>query len=125
MTRKSILFQRLRSSPQPVQGWERYGLAFETEEALEFVDAEALCVAFLLQDTKRDQTAHEMMLLRLFRVGLTACQSQLILAHADDFLDLRADTIHPAHLCSRTREAIGGIVLLAVSDEVGARNGRT
>jgi hypothetical protein len=79
--------QRLRSSSQPLQSRERKGSAFETEEPPEFIDTEASCMPFLLQYTKRHQAAHDMMLLRLCRAGLTACQSQLILADSDDFLD--------------------------------------
>jgi hypothetical protein len=69
-----------------------------------------------LQDTKRHQAARTMMLLRPIRARLTAGQGQLILAGADDFLDLGADAIPSAHLCRRQRQPMGGVVLLAVSD---------
>jgi hypothetical protein len=47
---------------------------------------------------------------------LTAGQGQLILAGADDFLDLGTYAVPSAHLCRRPRRPIGGVVLLAVSD---------
>ena len=57
------------------------------------------------------------MQLRPLRAGLTAGEGELILADPDDFFDLRADTIEPPHLRRRQGQAIGGIVLLAVSDD--------
>jgi hypothetical protein len=50
------------------------------------------------------------------RPGLTARQAELILANPDDFFNLRADAIQPTPLHRRQRQAIGGVVLLAVSD---------
>jgi hypothetical protein len=71
---------------------------------------------FPLQHTKRDEAAREMVPLRLFRPRLTAGQTQLIRAHAEDFRDWRAAAIQAAHCRGRERQALGGVVLLAVSD---------
>jgi hypothetical protein len=96
------ILQRLRSSPQPLQGWESDGSTFETEGPLEFVDTEASCMPFLLQHTKRYQAAHDMMPLSLFRARLTACQAQLIFAHSDDFLDVIVATHQTVDLVVHT-----------------------
>jgi hypothetical protein len=47
---------------------------------------------------------------------VTARQAQLILASPDDVLDLHTDAIEAAHLGGRECQAIGGVVLRAVSD---------
>ena len=73
-------------------------------------------MSFPLQHTKRDEAAGHVMLLSPVRARLTARQAQLILADPDDFLDLRTDAIEAAHLGGRQCQAIGGVVLLAVSD---------
>jgi hypothetical protein len=72
---------------------------------------------FPLQDTEGDQAAGEMMQLRPLRAGLTAAQPELILTHSNDFLDLRAYPIEATDLRSRQRQAIGGKVFGAVSDD--------
>ena len=81
-----------------------------TELALEFVDRQNSVMAFPLQDTKRDQTTSEMMLLSSFGAGLTAIQPELILTDADDLFNLRADLIESAHLRGRQRQAMGATV---------------
>jgi len=110
------LSQTLRSSSQPLQTGKCMRTSLETEVALELADAEVAIVPLPLQHTKRGQAAREMMPLRPFRTGLTACQVQLIFADPDDLLNVRADAIQAAHLHRRQRQAIGGVVLLAVSD---------
>jgi hypothetical protein len=72
-------------------------------------------MAFPLQDTTCDQTAGQMMVLRPLRTRLTAIQPKLILAHSDDFFDLRTPPIEAADLCGRQGQAIGRVVLGAVS----------
>ena len=91
--------------------------ALATELALEFVDRETSVMPFPLQDTKGDQAADDVVQLRPLRARLTATQAELILADADDFFNLGTDAIQPTHLGSRQREAIGRIVLGAVSDD--------
>ena len=102
--------------PQALQGWESDGAALETELALDFIDAELPIMSFPLQHTKSHQATGHMMQLSPLRPGLTARQAELILADPDDFLNLRADTIYPPYLHRRQLQAIGGVVLLAVSD---------
>ena len=87
------------------------------EVALEFVDREVSVMPFPLQHTKGDQAAREMMQLSLLRTCLTAIQPELILTHPDDFLDLCAHPIEAADLRRRQRQAVGGVVLGAVSDD--------
>ena len=55
--------------------------------------------------------------LRPLRAGLTAGEGELILAHPNDFVDWCADTRALSYLHRRQGQAIGGIVLLAVSDK--------
>ena len=57
-----------------------------------------------------------MMQLRPLRAGLTAGQVQLMLAPPAHLFNLGPDAIEPLYLCSRQGQAIGGVVLLAVSD---------
>jgi hypothetical protein len=92
------------------------GASLDTELPLEFVDAELAIMPLPLQHTKRDQAAGEMLLLSPFWARLTARQGQLLLADPDHFLDLGTPAIQAAHLRGRQRQAIGGIGLLAVSD---------
>jgi hypothetical protein len=53
--------QRLRSAPQPLQGWESGGAALETELALDFVYAKLSVMSFPLQYTKSYQATGDMM----------------------------------------------------------------
>src|SRR5919198_1650133 len=108
--------QRLRSSPQPLQSWECMGASLETELPLEFVEAELAIMPLPLQHTTGDQAAGEMLLLSPFRARLTARQGPLILADPEHFRDLGTPAIQAAHLRGRQRQAIGGRVLLAISD---------
>ena len=55
--------------------------------------------------------------LRPLRACLTAGQPKLVLAHADHFFDLGAERIQVTDLRGRQRQAIGGVVLGAVSDD--------
>src|SRR5215813_12283059 len=91
-------------------------VSLETELALKFVTAELAIVSLPLQHTKGDQTAGEVMYLRSFGARWTAIQAELILADPDDFLNMGAEAIQSAHLDRRQGQAIGGVVLLAVSD---------
>src|SRR5919197_2546866 len=90
--------------------------SLETELSLEFVDAEVPIVSLALQHTKGDQAAGDVMPLGSLGARLTATQCELIFAHTDDFFDLGPDVIQPAYLRGRDRQAIGGVVLGAVSD---------
>jgi hypothetical protein len=92
------------------------GASLDTELSLACVDTELPIMPFPLQPTESDQAAGEMRLLRLRRARLTARQGQLIFADADHFLDLGTPAIQTAHLRGRQRQAMGGVVLLAVSD---------
>jgi hypothetical protein len=56
------------------------------------------------------------MQLRPLRARLTAGQAELILADANHFLDLCPYSVVATDLGGRQRQAIGGVVLLAVSD---------
>jgi hypothetical protein len=94
-------YQRLRSASQPLHRWERNGATFETETPFELINADTTLMSFALQDAKCDQRAGEMMLLSPLGTRLTAGQPELILADADDFLNLGADPIQSAHLGSR------------------------
>jgi len=91
-------------------------VSLETELALKFVNAELAIVSLPLQHTTGDQTAGEVMYLCSFGARLTAIQAELILAGPDDFLNMGAEAIQSAHLHRRQGQAIGGVVLLAVSD---------
>jgi hypothetical protein len=71
---------------------------------------------FPLQDTKSHQATDHMMLLGALRARLTAGQAELIFTDSNHLLNLGADAIHPADLGSWHLQAIGGVVLLAVSD---------
>jgi hypothetical protein len=57
-----------------------------------------------------------MMELRPLGAGLTAGEGELIMAHPEHWLNLRAEAIPSMYLRGRQREAIGDVVLLAVSD---------
>jgi hypothetical protein len=78
-------------------------------------------LSFALQDTKGDQAAGEVMPLSPLRARLRAVQAELILTDADHFFSLYTDVLHPTHLVSRQGQAIGRIVLGAVSDDQDAQ----
>jgi hypothetical protein len=109
--------QKLRSPSQALHGWKGAGTSLETETSLELVDTKVPIVSFPLQHTKGDQTAREMMQLSPLRTRLTAVQPELVLAHTDDFLDLRTHPLTSADLRRGQRQAVGGVVLGAVSDD--------
>jgi hypothetical protein len=109
--------QGLRSAPQPLQRWESQAAAPQTEEPLEFVDAQVPLMSFVLQHTKSGETAGHMMPLRPLRTRLTAGQPELILTDPNDFFDLGAECIQATYLRGCKRQAIGGVVLGAVSDD--------
>lgn len=69
-----------------------------------------------LQHTKGDQAADDGMPLGPLGARLTAAQRELIFAHTNDVLDLGSHVIQSAHLRGWYRQAIGGGVLGAVSD---------
>src|SRR5262245_64612479 len=73
-------------------------------------------MAFPLQDAKCDQTAGDVVRLRPRGARLTATQAELILTDADDLFNLGAPAIPAPYLWGRQRQAVGGIVLFAVSD---------
>jgi hypothetical protein len=99
-----------------LQSWKYDGTALATELAPEFVDAEPAIESLALQDAKGNEATCQMMDLRPLRARLTARQPELILTDADQFLNLRAYTVPLPHLHGRQRQAIGGVVLFAVSD---------
>ena len=108
--------QRLRSLFKPLQSGKRDATTLATELPPKFVDAELAILPFPLQDTKGDQTAGDVMDLRPLCTRLTAREAELILTNANQFLDLGTSTIQLPHLHGRQRQAIGGVVLFAVSD---------
>jgi hypothetical protein len=71
---------------------------------------------FSFQHAKRAQATGDVMRLCRTGTGLTADQSQLILPKTDHFLNLGPEAIQVTNLRSRERQAIGGVVLFAVSD---------
>jgi hypothetical protein len=73
-------------------------------------------MSFPLQHAKGDQAAAQVMLLRPVRARVTAGQAQLILADSDDLLNWGTHAIPTTRLCGRQRQAVAGIVLLAISD---------
>ena len=87
------------------------------ELALELVDGETAVMPFPLQDTKRDQTAGEVMPLSPLGAGLTATQAELSLTDPHDFFNVRAPPLELAHRHGRQRPAVGGKGLGAVSDD--------
>jgi hypothetical protein len=109
-------YQRLRSLFKPLQSWKYDGTTLATELVLEFVDREASVRAFPLQDTKGHHTARDVVHLRLLGAHLTARSTELLLTDADDFLDLGTYPVQLPHLHGGQRQAIGGVVLVAVSD---------
>jgi hypothetical protein len=88
-----------------------------TELALECIDREASVLPFPLQDTKCDQAASQVMQLSPLSTRLTAIEPELILTDTDDFFDLRTHLIESADLRSRQRQAVGGKVFGAVSND--------
>ena len=88
----------------------------ETELSRELVDAEVPIMSLALQHTKGDQAAGEVMPLGSLGARLTATQCEVLFAHTDDFFDVGPDVIPPAYLRGRDRQAIGGVILGAVSD---------
>lgn len=96
--------------------WESIGTPLETALPFEFVNTELTILPFPLQHTKGPQATGKMMQVARFGACFTASQTELILTGVDYFLDVGADAIHPSHLGGQLRQAIGGIVLLAVSD---------
>jgi hypothetical protein len=109
--------QGLRSLSKPFQSWKPNRTTMAAEVALEFVDGDASIMSFPLQHTKRDQTAGEMMELSPLGTRLTAIQPELILAHPAHFLDLRSPPIEAADFRGWQCQAIGRVVLGAVSDD--------
>jgi hypothetical protein len=91
-------------------------VSLETELAFTFVNAELAIVSLPLQHTTGNQRAGAVMYLRSFGARLTAGQPELVLAGPDDFLNVGTQAIPSAHLHRRQGEALGGVVLLAVSD---------
>jgi hypothetical protein len=80
------------------------------------VDTEVTVVPFPLQDTNSHPATGDVMLLGALRARLTAGQAALIFTDAHDFLNWGTDAIYPPHLSGWQRQAVGGVVLLAISD---------
>jgi signal transduction histidine kinase len=112
-----LVVQGLRSAPQPLQGRKNKGATAETELALEFVDTELALMSLPLQDTKGDQATGDVMQLRPLGACLTAGQAELVLTNPDDFLDLGPEAVEPPYLSRWQHEAVGGVILGAVSDD--------
>ena len=74
-------------------------------------------MAFPLQDTPRDQTTGEMLRLSPFGAGLTGSPAEWSLTDATALFTLRADLRASAHRHGRPRQARGGAVWGAVSDD--------
>ena len=79
-------------------------------------DTQVAIMAFPLQHTTCGKAAADGVLLCPDEAGLTATQPALIRADPHDCLDLGPPTMQTAHLWGHQRQAIGGLVLLAVSD---------
>ena len=92
-------------------------MASATELAPEVVDREALVKPFPLQDTEGHQAAREVMQLSPLSTRLTAIEPELILPGTEDFFDVRTPPIQAADLRGRQRQAMGGEVCGAVSDD--------
>jgi hypothetical protein len=92
-------------------------MCLATELALECVDRDTSVLPFPLQDTKGDQAAGQVMPLRPLGTRLTAIEPELIFTDADDFLDLSTHLIESADLRGRQRQAVGGKVFGAVSND--------
>jgi len=108
--------QGLRSASQALPSREGAGLSLATELAFELIDGELPIMSLALQHTKGAQAAGDVMPLRPLRAGLTARQGQLIRAHPEHLFNLGPHALEPPYLRSQQRQAIGGVVLLAVSD---------
>lgn len=74
-------------------------------------------MAFPFQHTEGGQAAGDVMQLRPLRASLTAAEAELILTHFAHCFALRPDAIAPAPRCSRQCQAVGRLVLGAVSDD--------
>jgi hypothetical protein len=74
-------------------------------------------MSFVLQHTIGGEAASHMMQLRPLRACLTAGQPKLILTDPNDFFALGAACIQATYLRGRKRQASGGVVLGAVSDD--------
>jgi hypothetical protein len=72
---------------------------------------------FPLQHPKGGETASHMMPLCPLRASLTSGERELILAHPDDFFKVGTEAIQATHLRGWQCQAIGHIVLGAVSDD--------
>lgn len=70
-----------------------------------------------LQHPKGHQTAGDVLLLSPLRAGLTAAEAALMLTDPNDLLNLRSSSIEAAHLHGRSRQAVGGKGVGAVSDD--------
>jgi hypothetical protein len=101
-------------STAPGLGYIRAPL--ETELSLALVDTKVPIVSLAFQHTKGHQSAGDVMPLGPLGARLTAAQPELSFAHTDDFFDLGSHVIQPTDLRGRYRQAIGGVVLGAVSD---------
>jgi hypothetical protein len=90
--------------------------SLETARPLAGVEAEVPIVPLRLPPTKGDPAAREMMPWRPFRTGLTAGQAPWRLAEPEAGRTWRAEALPSAPRHRGQRQAMGGVVLLAGSD---------
>lgn len=79
-------------------------------------DTQVAIMSFPLQHTTCGKAAADGVRLCPDGAGLTATQPALLRADPHDCLDLGPPTIQTAHLWGHQRQAMGGIILFAVSD---------
>jgi hypothetical protein len=115
-TRYATKVQRLRSVLKSLQSRKCECPTVATELAHELIDCKASVMPFPLQDAKGGQTARDVMPLRPLGACLTAAQAELSLTHANNLFNLGADAVQAADLRWKQCQAVGGIVLFAVSD---------
>jgi hypothetical protein len=108
--------QGLRRSSKLLQSWQSHRTAFETQLALELIQAEMPCLAFPLPSANNHKATGEVIELSALGARLTAGSAEWIFAHSEGVLKESAEAI-PAHLRSQQGQAMGGIVLGAVSDD--------
>jgi hypothetical protein len=71
---------------------------------------------FPLQHTEGDETTGDMMQLSPLRTRLTATEPEVILTRTDDFFNVRPHSLAATDLHGWQCQAIGGVILGAVSD---------
>jgi hypothetical protein len=107
----------LRSSVHLLQSQQSQRTAFETQLALEWLEAERPCLAFPLLDANSHAATGDVRELRALGARLTTGAAELLFAHAEDFLQESAEAVPATPLRSRPGQAMGGLVLGAISDD--------